>query len=222
MSDEMKSTGKAARVMIVDDHPTVCEGLGHRISSQDDMITCGAAGDVDDALKKIPDFRPDVLIIDIALKHSDGLDLIRELKARHKRIRALVHSMYDEAVYADRCLRSGAMGYINKEADPDEVVHAIREVLAGRVYLSPAMTNEVLGRTFQENRYVDPLETLTNRQLEVFRLIGEGHSAQQIASRLHISIHTVETHRENIKRKLKLDSISTLNRRAILWAEQNR
>jgi DNA-binding NarL/FixJ family response regulator len=166
--------------------------------------------------------QPDVVIVDIALKTSDGLELIKAIKAHHKRVRALVHSMYEESLYADRCLRAGAMGYVNKEANPDEVIKAVREILAGRVYLSPAMTSTILGRTVGGvEPQSDPIETLTDRQLEVFRLIGGGQSAQQIAKRLHISVHTVETHRANIKRKLNIDTVSELTRRAVLWiAEQ--
>lgn len=216
-------TEKAARVMIVDDHPSLCEGLGHRISAQPDLSVCGQAADVDEALKKIRETNPAVVIVDIALKNSDGLELIKALNERHAAVRALVHSMYEDSLYADRCLHAGAMGYVNKEAHPDEVIRAIREILAGRVYLSAAMTSEVLGRTVNGGRpQADPIETLTDRQLEVFRLIGDGLTAGQIASRLHISIHTVETHRENIKRKLNVDNVSDLTRRAVLWASEQR
>jgi len=214
---------KMARVMIVDDHPTVREGLGHRIESQPDMTVCGDAADVDEALQKIAAARPDVVIVDIALRNSDGLELIKTIKARHKSLRALVHSMYGESVYAERCLHAGAMGYVNKEADPNDVIHAIRDVCAGRVYLSPAMASELLGRTVSGAvGQADPVDTLTDRQLEVFRLIGEGKSAAEIAKRLHISVHTVETHRDNIKRKLSIDSASELTRFATLWESENR
>ena len=170
----------------------------------------------------IGEMNPDVVIVDIALKNSDGLELIKSLKTRHARVRALVHSMYEESLYADRCLRAGAMGYVNKETAPDEVIKAIREILAGRVYLSPTMTSTVLGRTVSSAApQADPMDTLTDRQLEVFRLLGDGLSAHQIASRLHISVHTVETHRENIKRKLQVNTVSELTRLAVLWqAEQ--
>jgi DNA-binding NarL/FixJ family response regulator len=213
-----KSTG---RIVIVDDHPALCEGLGHRISAQSDLEVCGYAADVDEALAKIREVQPNLVIVDIALKNSDGLELIKALKTRHQQVRALVHSMYDESLYADRCLHAGAMGYVNKEADPDEVIKAIREILAGRVYLSPAMTSTILGRTVSGvEPQSDPMETLTDRQLEIFRLIGQGLSTREIASRLHISVHTVDTHRENIKRKLAVDSGRELDRRAVLWLSQ--
>jgi len=222
VKDAANVVEKTARIMIVDDHPALCEGLGHRISAQGDLFVCGQAADVDEALEKIRELRPDVVIVDIALKNSDGLELLKAVKSRHRRVRTLVHSMYDDSLYADRCLHAGAMGYVNKEANPDEVIKAIREILTGRVYLSPHMTSEILGRTVSGVQpRSDPIDTLTDRQLEIFRLIGSGLSAHQIADRLHISVHTVETHRENIKRKLNVETASELTRRAVLWvAEQ--
>lgn len=218
VNDKRRVAERTARIMIVDDHPALCEGLGHRISAQADLAVCGQAADVDEALAKIRELRPDVVIVDIALKTSDGLELIKAIKTRHRTIRTLVHSMYEESLYADRCLHAGAMGYVNKEANPDDVIKAVREILAGRVYLSPTMTSTVLSRSVRGSApQAEPIETLTDRQLEVFRLIGSGLSAQQIAKRLHISVHTVETHRENIKRKLNVDTISELTRRAVLW-----
>lgn len=215
-----KNTG---RIVIVDDHPALCEGLGHRISAQPGLTVCGHAADVDEALKIIRDVNPDVVIVDIALKNSDGLELIKAIRTRHNHVRALVHSMYEESLYADRCLHAGAMGYVNKEADPGDVIKAIREILAGRVYLSPAMTSTVLGRTVSGvEPQSDPIESLTDRQLEIFRLIGEGCSARKIATRLHISVHTVETHRENIKRKLNVNTIAELTRHAVLWVSEQR
>jgi DNA-binding NarL/FixJ family response regulator len=212
---------KPARIMIVDDHPALCEGLEHRISAQPGLSVCGQAADVDEALVKIRQWHPDLVIVDISLKNSDGLELVKAIKAHHKHVHTLVHSMYEEALYADRCLRAGAMGYVNKEANPDEVIRAICEILAGRVYLSSAMTSEILGRAVTGRApESDPIETLTDRQLEIFRLIGDGQSAQHIATRLHISVHTVETHRENIKRKLNVNTVSELTRRAVLWAAE--
>ena len=218
----IETTEKTARVMIVDDHPAIREGLASRIASHPDLMVCGQAADVQEALQKVADAAPDVVIVDIGLKTSDGMDLIKELKAHYRTIRVLVHSMFAESLYADRCLHAGAMGYVNKEANPGEVVKAIREVLAGRVYLSPAMTDEMLDRAVKGIELTDdPIDGLTDRQLEIFRLIGDGKSAAQIAKRLHISVHTVETHRENIKRKLNITTGSDLTRRAVLWHSGN-
>lgn len=212
-----------AGVMIVDDHPALCEGLRHRIAAQPDFTVCGQAADVEEALRMILDVSPDLVIVDIALKNSDGLELVKALRVRHPRVRTLVHSMYDEALYANRCLRAGAMGYVNKAADPDEVIQAIREILAGRVYLRRTMTSTVLGRTVSNDvPQADPIDMLTDRQLEIFRLIGNGVTVQQIAERQFISVHTVETHRENIKRKLSVGTLSELNRRAVLWVSKQR
>jgi DNA-binding NarL/FixJ family response regulator len=217
------TASKAARILIVDDHPALCEGLGHRIAAQPDMSVCGQAADVDEALAKVRELQPDVVIVDIALKSSDGLELVTALKSHYKHIRSLVHSMYEESLYADRCLRAGAMGYVNKGANPEEVVKAIRDVLAGRVYLSPTMTSKFLGRAVSGNEpQLDPVATLTNRQLEVFRLIGEGKTTAQLAEQMHISVHTVETHRENIKRKLGATSAPELIRRAVQWVLEGR
>lgn len=223
----MESTTAAlvakTRVLVVDDHPTVREGLSHRIDAQPDMEVCGAAADAREALGQVADVRPALAIIDISLKTSDGLELVKTLSARHPGIRTLVHSMYDEAIYAERCLRAGAQGYVNKGADPNDVVTAIRQVMAGEVYLSPTMTNRVLGQRF---RRADPAEDavaeLTDRQLEIFRLIGNGAGVREIAQQLHISVHTVESHRENIKRKLGIDKLAELNRRAVLWVQEHR
>lgn len=220
--DNAGVTEKTIRIMIVDDHPAVCEGLAHRISAQANLSVCGQAADVHEALEKIRQTNPDVAIIDIALKSSDGLELIKAIKTCHLRVRTLVHSMYEESLYAERCLHAGAMGYVNKEAEPDEVINAIREILAGRVYLSRAMTSQILTRTvFGAKPPPDPIDALTDRQLEVFRLIGNGQNAHQISKRLHISVHTVETHRENIKRKLNIDTGSELTRYALLWASRH-
>ena len=223
MSSKSKTARESVRVLIVDDHPTVREGLSHRVNAQHDMSVCGEAADVADALQQIKVCQPDVVIVDIALKESDGLELIKAIKARHKQVRALVHSMYDEAVYAQRCLSAGALGYVNKEAAADDVIQAIRNVYQGRVHVSERVASEILGRAAGgAPSGEDPISTLTDRQLEIFRLIGQGKSAAHIAGQLHISVHTVETHRENIKRKLKVETVSELTRLAALWEADKR
>jgi DNA-binding NarL/FixJ family response regulator len=214
--------GKIARILVVDDHPAVCEGLTYRISAQPDMAVCGRAAEVTEALRKIAELDPHLVIVDVGLRNSDGLELIKAVKHRHRSVRTLVHSMHDESFYADRCLRAGAMGYVNKEADPSEVIDAIRAVLSGRVYLSPWMTSQLLGRTVNGPSSAHPVETLTDRQLEVFRLIAEGLTAAQIAESLFISVHTVETHRENIKRKLNVKTAGELTRLAVLWSAESK
>jgi DNA-binding NarL/FixJ family response regulator len=215
--------GKTNRILVVDDHPTVREGLSHRINAQSDMSVCGTAADFKEAIQAIEETDPALVIIDISLKSSNGLDLVKAVISRFPQVRTLVHSMYDETLYADRCLRAGAQGYVNKEADPNVVIRAIREVLAGRIYLSPNMTNRILGQALHgAHLNSDPVASLTDRQLEIFRLIGDGEDVRSISQRLHISVHTVETHRENIKRKLNIDKLSDLNRQAVLWVQENR
>lgn len=223
LDDETRPSNGVARILIVDDHPTLCEGLAHCISAQPDMVACGDAATVEDAMQMIGALLPDAVIVDIALKNSDGLDLIKLIHSHYKDVRVIVHSMYEESLYADRCLHAGALGYVNKESDASCVIEAIRDVLAGRVYLSREMTSRLLGRRFKGTESSsDPTEILTDRQLEIFRLIGDGLSAPEIARRLHISVHTVETHRENIKRKLEAKSAADLIRKAVLWSSRNR
>jgi DNA-binding NarL/FixJ family response regulator len=223
VADQPNPIRRTVRVFIVDDHPSVREGLAAHINAQTDMVVCGEAGEVGDALRQVAVCSPDVAIVDISLKSGDGLDLIKQLRSRHANVQALVHSMYDESTYANRCLRAGAMGYINKSACPSEVVKAIRAVLAGRVYLSDEMSETLLRHTvgMGTQSLTDPIDTLTDRQLEIFRLIGAGQTTTQIARRLHISAHTVETHRENIKRKLGVENITALTQRAAQWVVNN-
>jgi len=216
------TTNSHIKVLIVDDHPAIRAGLRFRVDAQPDMKVSEQAADVDEALRKIEIELPDVIVVDIALKQSDGLDLIKELKSRHKNLPILVHSMYDEMLYAERCLSSGAKGFLNKEADPDEVIIALREILRGRIYLSDAVKNELLCHRVGGESDIDPVQNLTNRQLEIFRLIGGGLNVHQIAQRLHISVHTVETHRENIKQKFGITTATELNHRAVLWTSKHR
>jgi DNA-binding NarL/FixJ family response regulator len=209
---------RVLRIMIVDDHPALCEGLSHRIESQTDMTVCGQAADVAGALRQIDDLEPDLVIVDIGLKGSSGLDLIKTLKTTRPGVLSLVHSMYEESLYAERCLAIGARGYVNKEAHPDDVIQAIREILAGRIYLSAALQSQILNRPASVGApRTAVVESLSERQLEIFRLIGQGKSAAQIASLLVISVNTVDSHRENIKRKLNVSSAPELVRLAVLW-----
>ncbi len=208
-----------AKILLVDDHPSVREGLAARISTEVDLVVCGEAAEVGEALRQFELTNPDVVIVDLSLRDGDGLDLIKRLVARRERVRTIVHSMYDDAMYAQRCLRAGAMGYVNKGASSLEVLTAIRQVLEGRIYLSDELSRRLLQQTVGMNRHAssDPIDTLTDRQLQVFRLLGEGLTTSQIARSMHISPHTVETHRENIKRKLQIDNVTALTRLAAEW-----
>jgi DNA-binding NarL/FixJ family response regulator len=214
----LKNQSKKHRILLVDDHPLVRRGLADVIARESDMETCGEAGDVMEALQEVERTKPDVVVIDLTLKTGHGIELIERLKSRDPHVKTLVSSMHDEALFAERVLRAGAMGYISKQEPPDALVRAIRQVLRGEVYLSPRMTSRLLhrvaaGGTSQE----DPVEGLSNREIEVYEMIGQGLTIQQIAGRLHLSPKTVETHREKIKQKLNLKSSAELNRRAVQW-----
>ena len=213
-----------ARVLIVDDHPAVREALSIRISQAPDLEVCGQAEDTADALRLVEKSKPDVAIVDISLKTGDGIDLIKRIKSRDQHVRMLVWSMYGENLYAERALRAGANGYITKEHATDRIVEAIREVLAGKVYLSPAMTDKLLHRSVGlggKKQNQPTIEALSDRELEVFRLIGRGVKTAEIATQLHLSVRTVWTYRDRIREKLDLSDGAELVRNATHWVLQN-
>ena len=206
--------------MIVDDHPAVREALAIRISTQSDLEVCGEAVDVTEALELVQTTKPDVAVIDICLKAGDGMDLIRRIRSRNPDLRMLVWSMYSENLYAERALRAGAMGYLNKEQATSAIIEAIRRVLDNKVYLSAAMSEKLLKRTIgQTGRDTSrsPINALSDRELAVFRLIGEGMKTQDIADQLHLSPKTVDTYRDRIREKLDLRGSSELVRSAVRW-----
>jgi DNA-binding NarL/FixJ family response regulator len=212
------------RVLIIDDHPAVREALALRIGRQSDMEVCGEAADMQEALRLIADSRPDVAVVDISLKTASGIDLIKRIRDRNDHIRILVWSMHGESLYAERALRAGALGYINKDQATDRIVEAIRQVLAGKVWLSESMTDRVLQRAvggIHEDTTRSPLDALADRELEVFRLIGQGVKTAQIADRLHLSVKTVETYRDRIRQKLNLSDGTTLVHYATQWTLEN-
>jgi DNA-binding NarL/FixJ family response regulator len=206
------------RVLLVDDHPLVRRGLADVIAREPDLETCGEAGDVQEAIREVERTKPDVVVVDLTLKTGHGIELIEKLKGHDPLIKTLVSSMHDEMLFAERVLRAGAMGYISKQEPPDMLVRAIRQVLQGEIYLSPRMTSRLLHRmTTGSPTQTDPVQNLSNRELEVYEMIGQGLTIQQIAVRLHLSPKTVETHREKVKQKLNLKSSAELNRRAVQW-----
>jgi DNA-binding NarL/FixJ family response regulator len=215
---------KRARVLIVDDHPAVREALAWRIGRQSDLKVCGEAADMSEALRLLADTNPDVAVVDISLKASNGIDLIKRIKDRNAHVRILVWSMHSEALYAERALRAGALGYVNKDQATDRIVEATRRVLEGKVYLSEAMSERLLQRAVggaraEVTRW--PLEVLADRELEVFRLIGAGVKTADIAERLHLSVKTVETYRDRIRKKLDLSDGTQLAHYATQWALEN-
>jgi DNA-binding NarL/FixJ family response regulator len=200
------------------------EGLSVRISAQTDMLVCGEAADVVEALRQVEDTHPDLVIVDLSLRRGHGLDLIARVKAGFPAVKMLVVSQFEESLYAERSLRAGALGYINKRECQENVVLAIREVLAGRRYVSPEMTARLVSQAIDggTSSGTDPVERLSNRELEVFQLIGQGATTSSIARQLHVSVHTVESHRENIRHKLFLKNGAELTRCAIHWALEKR
>jgi DNA-binding NarL/FixJ family response regulator len=209
---------KKYKILIVDDHPIVRQGLAALLSHEPDMEVCGGAEDVSEAIQQVEANHPDLVVIDISLKSSHGLELISKVKARDPQIRMLVWSMFDEKVFAERTLRAGAMGYINKQESIDKVVDAIRHVLEGEIYLSQRMTRQLLQRVGKGGLMdEEPIGTLSDRELQVFEMIGRGMTTKQIARNLNLSPKTVESHRENIKMKLDCANAAELSRRAVLW-----
>ena len=217
-------TKKRARILIVDDHPAVREALATRISRQLDLEVCGEAADMSEALRLIADTQPEAAVVDISLKTGNGIDLIKRIKDRNDSVRILVWSMHSESLYGERALRAGALGYINKDQATDKIVEAIRRVLAGKVYLSDAMAEKMLHRAVgggQEKVTRSSLNALADRELEVFRLIGQGVKTADIAKRLHLSVKTVETYRERIRKKLDLRDGTELAHDATRWVLEN-
>jgi DNA-binding NarL/FixJ family response regulator len=209
-----------ARVLIVDDHPSVREALAIRIAREDDLEVCGEASDLGEALELADAREPDIVIVDVALKSASGIDLIKRLKARHEDVRVLVWSMYSEDLYAERALRAGATGYVNKAEATDNLIEAIRRVREGKIYLSPALTERLLEQHIGMARLPsrdESVTTLSDRELDVFRLIGEGMKTTEIAAQLHLSVKTVETYRERIRAKLGLTDGAKLRFFAMEW-----
>jgi DNA-binding NarL/FixJ family response regulator len=205
------------RILIVDDHPLVRSGFAQLISDCPDLEVCGEASDMAEALRLIDSDCPDLAIIDLSLAGGSGLDLIERIKSRNLDILMLVASMHDETLYAERVLTAGARGYINKQEAQESIIRAIRQVLAGKVYVSEAMTERLLSGLVDVRDEKRDIERLSNRELQVFELIGEGVPVSQIASQLNLSIKTIETHQAHIKKKLGLGSAHELNQRAIRW-----
>lgn len=210
---------KKTRIFVVDDHPLMRDGMALLISSEADLQICGSAGSMQETLKQLETSEPDLMIVDLSLKDGLGLDLIKTVHERFPRTRMLVVSAYDENLYAERALRNGASGYVNKQECETTLLQAIRTVLGGRRYVSDEILQRLLNQAIHGNEpnTGDPVERLSDRELEIFRLIGQGATPAAIAKQLHISPHTVDSHREKIRHKLDLANGRELMQRAMRW-----
>jgi DNA-binding NarL/FixJ family response regulator len=204
------------RVFLIDDHPIVRQGLALFIEREPDLMVCGQAEGATSALQAIPDLMPDFIVLDISLDGPDGLELLKTLHARYPNLPVLILSMHDELAYAERALRAGANGYIMKQEATEKVLTAIRQILRGDIYLSERLTKRML-QQFVRGALPprDPLAKLSDRELEVYRLIGAGHGTRQIADELHVSTKTVESYQAHIKEKLALRNARELVQHAI-------
>lgn len=212
------------KVFIVDDHPVICQGLSQLINNETDLSVCGDAPDIPNALQSIPECRPDAVIVDISLRKGSGIRLIEELSICNRNLPVLVLSMHEESVYAERCIKAGAKGYIMKQQSPDEVISALRKILDGGIYISESMRSILFNKLIPKRFKTDtsPVDGLSNRELEVFQLIGQGLQTKQVAEELNLSVKTIETYIEHIKQKMNFKSLHELIIHAIRWLTARR
>ena len=214
----MSTRNQTTRVMIVDDHPLVRSGIRSLIQLEDDLEVCGEAEDHAGALELIATEKPDMVLVDISLKNSNGLNLLRDIAQNYPGVTTLAVSMHDEYTYAFRCLKAGAKGYIMKQEGTEKILEAIRCVLEGKTYLSPAMTQSAVEQLGQGKAAgASPVEVLSNRELELFQLTGQGREIAEIAEIMNISPRTVEVHRSHIKKKLGLRTSTDIFQAAYEW-----
>lgn len=220
--DPARQKQRTTRILIVDDHPVVRQGLRMTIEAESDLVVCGEAAGMSQAMRQYHELRPELVIVDVSLENGSGIELVKELMSHDDSLKILVCSMHQESLYAERALHAGAKGYINKEEATQKLVSALRRVASGRVYLSTEMTDRLLCRQVGagEDQMQSPIETLSDRELEVFEHIGHGVTTRQIAEKLHLSPKTVETYRENIKLKLNLANATELTQHAVQWVLQ--
>jgi len=212
---------KTIKIIIVEDHPIFRMGIKELIDQENDMTVIGDAEDVKGAVNLIEKQLPDLVIIDLSLKDSNGIELVKEIHNNYKKTSSLVLSMHDESLHAQRCIMAGAKGYIMKQEASESVVTAIRKIISGNIYVSPRIMSNILNQ-FQNQPdliHESPLKKLTDRELEIFQLIGRGYSSKEVGIQLNISIKTVGTYKERIKEKLALKHSGELVRNAIIWVE---
>jgi DNA-binding NarL/FixJ family response regulator len=224
MASSKRSTtarSQATRVLLVDDHPMVRERLAQVIGEEPDLAVCGEAEDRFGAMNVIEATRPHLVIVDLTLKGSHGMELIKDIRSLHPDIAILVVSMHDELLHAERVVRAGARGYITKLEATTKIILAIRTVLAGNVYLSEKMAAQIAAASVggARTRHGLPMDSLSDRELLVFEMIGQGHGTRQIAEQLHLDMRTIETYRARIKEKLNLKDANDLLQHAIRWVQ---
>jgi DNA-binding NarL/FixJ family response regulator len=216
---EVKESNGKTRILLVDDHAVVRFGIAQLINRQADMMVCGEEEDASRALGSITSLKPNLVIADISLRDSSGLELMRNIKAQYPSLPVLVVSAHDESIYAEIAFRAGALGYLMKEQALDKVIMAIRRVLSGAIYVSDSLAAKMLQQQIrgQTNINESPVKSLSDRELEVFQLIGQWKTTREIADELHLSVKTIEYYREQIKRKLSLKNAAELTQRATSW-----
>ncbi|UCF43442.1 MAG: response regulator transcription factor [Planctomycetota bacterium] len=222
MGAKRKQSGtkdERTKIIIVDDHPIIRKGLSDLINHEDDLAVCGQAKDAHEGLQAIKTLNPDIVVVDISLKETSGIELIKDIKTQYPNLPVLALSMHDESLYAERALRAGAKGYIMKAEATEKVITAIRKVLRGELYVSDKMAAKMVRKLVGSGPAIgtSPIDRLSDRELEVFLLIGQGQGTRQIAEKLHLSIKTIETYRAHMKEKLNLENAAELLQYAIRW-----
>lgn len=220
-SNSPATAARKHRIFLVDDHPLVREGLTNLINEQNDLIVCGEAEDSAGAITGIAKTRPDVALVDISLKNESGLELVKNLESQFPLVALIVLSMHDEALYAERALRAGARGYVMKRESTKSVLASVRRVLEGGVYVSERVVNSMARRFISSSKGAEssPVERLSDRELEIFRLLGQGRTTAQIAEDLHLSLKTVQAYCARAKEKFGVNSLGELLRAAIRWED---
>ncbi len=211
-----------ARVLIVDDHPLVRQGLAMNISTNPDFEVCGEAATVSEAMELLRDRKPDLMVVDISLKEGNGIELIKDVRSRFTRLPILVVSGFKESLYGERALKAGASGYLNKQESQAKLIEALRVVLKGGRYMSPELAETIINAGLSGRAESDSIVSrLSERELEIFRMIGSGMTSGAIANALFLSRHTIDTHRENIKRKVNAKNAGELSLMAVHWCLEN-
>jgi DNA-binding NarL/FixJ family response regulator len=209
------------KILLVEDHQIVRQGIAQIINTENDMEVCAEAANASEALKLIAKRQPDLVITDISLNGMNGIEFLKHLKVQYPDLPAMVLSMHDEALYAERALRAGALAFVMKRESSEEVMKAIRSVLRGKFYVSESVGGRIFQKFLNSKRPTEsPIAALSDRELEVFELLGHGRGSQEIARELHLSVKTVDTHRSHIKEKLNLHSVPEMIQRAVQWVEQ--